>query len=93
MSAQRIKFSKDSDAVLDYRVDWSAWLPEADTISASTWTADAGITIDSSSFTDTSTTVWLSGGTVTEVYNVVNHITTADGREEDQTIIIQIRER
>lgn len=93
MSAQRTKFSKDSDAVLDYQVNWAAWLPENDTLAASTWTADPGITIDSSSFTDTTATVWLSGGTETAVYNVVNHITTADGREEDQTIIIQMRER
>lgn len=94
MNAQRQKFSKDPDAVLDYKVDWSAWLPEGDTIAATEWTADDGIVIDSNTFTDTSATVWLSGGGAEgEVYNVVNHIITAFGREEDQTIMIQIRSR
>lgn len=89
----RVRFSKDPDAVLDYQVDWSAWLPEFDVIAASTWSADPGIVIDNSSFTDEKTTVWLSGGTENALYNVTNHITTADGREDDQTIQIQIRSR
>ena len=39
-------FLKDPDAVLDYKIDWSAWLGD-DTISQSAWSAEDGITIDS----------------------------------------------
>lgn len=85
-----MQYIKDPQAVLDYTVNWSSWLPSGDTIVTSTWTADTGITIDSSSATTTAATVWLSGGTVSVSYNVVNHIVTADGRAEDQTLVIKI---
>jgi len=85
-------FRKDPEAVLDYHVDWSDWLG-VDTIVTSSWSCDDdGITIDSDSTTTTVATVWLSGGTVDEMYEVVNHIITAAGREEDKTINIRIRE-
>lgn len=83
---------KDPQARKDYQFDWSAWLDEAgDTISASTWTPTSGITVDSSSRTDTHTTVWLSGGTAGQSYEVVNHITTAGGREDDRTLLVRVR--
>lgn len=44
----------------------------------------------SDSFTTTAATVWLSGGSLGENYSVVNHIVTADGREDDQTLTIRI---
>lgn len=87
------RFNKDPDAVLDYQIDWSKWLPSGDTITASSWDADSGITVDTSSFTATSTTVWLSGGTNLTTYSVTNHITTDDGREDDRTITIAVKEQ
>lgn len=86
------KFVKDPEAVLDYVVDWSDWL-EADTISASQWTVPTGITIVTSSFTDTAATVWLSGGTVGERYDVTNGISTDGGRDDDRTITIQVKQK
>jgi len=84
-------FRKDPEAVLDYHVDWSDWLG-IDTIASSLWScSDSGITIDSDSTTATVTTVWLSGGTVDEEYEVVNHIVTSAGREEDKTLTIRMR--
>jgi hypothetical protein len=87
--AQSREFRKDPDAVLDYAVDWSEWLDD-DTITASEWTVPDGITADSDSNTTTLATVWLSGGTLGQTYSLVNHITTAAGREEDQTIKIKM---
>jgi hypothetical protein len=87
-----IKFTKDPDAVLDYQIDWAQWLTEGDVIVASTFTPEAGITVDSTAFLDTSTTVWMSGGTVGETYKVVNHITTDGGRQDDRTITFTIKE-
>lgn len=82
-------FVKDSSSVLDYQIDWTSWL-NTDTIANSTWSADSGITIKSSDFTDTTTTVWLSGGTINSSYTVTNHIVTDSGREEDRSLMIKI---
>lgn len=81
-------FPKDSDAVLDYAINWSAWL-DGDSIVASTWTCETGITIDSDDFDASSTLLWLSGGTAGESYLVTNHIVTAAGREDDRSIMIR----
>lgn len=89
------QFTKDPQAVLDYKIDWSAWLASGETISTSTWTVPSGITDDSDSITDsnTSTTIWLSGGTADTDYDLINHIVTSEGREEDRTITIGVRQR
>lgn len=86
------RFLKDPDAVLDYMVDWSDWL-DSDTISTSTWTVTTGITEDSDTKSDTTTTIWLSGGTVGTEYELVNRIVTAGGREDDRTIMIKVQEK
>lgn len=86
-------FIHDPDAILDYCIDWSAFLEEDDTIDTSTWTVTDGIVIASNTNTTTVATVWLSGGTVGAWYRVTNHIVTAAGREDERTIRIRIRER
>ena len=97
-------FKKDPAAVLDYKQDWKTntnqstgtdWLASGETITAATVTADTGLTVDSDSITDTSTTVtaWLSSGTAGTDYNVVFHITTSAGREDDRTMVIRCVER
>ena len=88
-------FYKDPDAVLDYKFDWSTWLPTGDTISTKTVTTESGITKDSDSITDSSTsvTVWLSGGEANSSYQITCAIVTADGREDDRSMLISIRER
>lgn len=80
-------FYKDPNAVLDYSFDWSDWL-RGDVITASTWAAPAGITVDSSTFAGSLTTAWISGGVDGTSYDIVNHITTLAGRAEDRTIRI-----
>jgi hypothetical protein len=83
---------KDPDEVLDYEIDWSARLV-TDTISTSTWTVPTGITEESDSNTTKTTTVWLSGGTIGEGYEILNRIVTAGGRTFDQTVKIKIKEK
>lgn len=86
------RFNKDPDARLDYKVDWTSWLG-SDTISTSEWIVPNGITYEADTFTDTSATVWLSGGSLGSSYEVVNRITTVAGRIDDRTIIIKIRQK
>lgn len=87
-------FIKDSDAVLDYKFDWSSWLASGETVSTRTITADTGITVDSDDITDTSTsvTVWLSGGTSGQNYKVNCEIVTSDSRTAQRTITIRVRD-
>ena len=85
-------FVKDPEAILDYSFDWEQWL-DGDTLSTSTWAADSGITIDSSSRTSTVSTVWLSGGTNKLDYEITNTITTATGRTDERTFTIKVRNR
>lgn len=86
-------YTKDADAVLDWKWDWSAWLATGETISASTMTASAGITINSSTNTSTTATVWLSGGTPGTPYLVSNRITTSAGRIDERSITIRVTNR
>ena len=99
-------FLKDPDAVLDYKFDWAAstngtgdtdWLDtsNSETISSHTIDEDTGITVDSSSQTDTNTsvTVWLSGGTAGTSYDVRCEIVTSASRTDERTITIYCQER
>ena len=86
-------FTKDPQAKKDYTNDWSARLATGETITASSWTVETGLTQMASpapSFTDTTTTIWLEGGTAGVHYVVTNHVTTDQGREDDWSFTVQV---
>lgn len=84
---------KDPNDILDYRVNWSKWLsPTDDTLLLSDWIVPEGIEMDSESSDTTTATIWLSGGTAGEDYQLTNRITTAQGRQRDRTITIRVRD-
>ena len=87
-------FTKDPDAVLDYSVDWSAWLA-GDEISSSEWLLDQGAEIEkvTDTMTATTTTIWLRGGDAGTTYLVTNRIVTAGGRTDDRTITVKVEDR
>lgn len=98
------RFIKDPSAVLDYKFDWAAltngsgtsdWLSSGETIASRTVTLDTGLTKDSDSVTDSSTsvTVWLSGGTAGSTYGVTCRITTTAGRTDERSIVIEVKNR
>ena len=85
--------TKDPDAVLDYLFDWSAWLADAETILTHTATIVSGdAVINSSSRTLKTVTVWLSGGTLGTDVELRCRVTTSQGRTDDRTIVVLIRE-
>lgn len=97
-------FTKDPDAVLDYKFDWAAltngtgpsdWLAANETITGAVMTVPDGITLVSSSVTDSgrSVTAWLSGGTDRQDYAVGCKITTTSGRTDERSILVKVRER
>lgn len=53
----------------------------------------AGLVKNSDSFSATSTTVWLAGGTPGTPYSVANRITTSVGRIDERTITIRVTNR
>lgn len=98
------RFVKDPNAVLDYKFDWKAlangsgesnWLADGETISTKTVTVATGLTKDSDTLTDTNTsvTVWLSGGTAGTDYTVACKIVTSAGRTDERTVTIMVRQR
>lgn len=88
-------YVKDPDSTLDYAFDWSAWLPATDKIIASSFVVDSGITSEpgGETFSDTVTRLYLSGGVAGQNYKVVNTITTEQGRIDERTIEIRVRQR
>lgn len=84
--------TKDPEDVLDYGFDWSTWLDDGDTIATSSWAVDgSGLVIDDESETTTVTTVWLSAGDLEKVYQVTNHVISAEGREKDWSFVVKMQ--
>lgn len=94
MSVQPSQIIRDPDSVLDYPWDWEKWLA-GDTITSHTVTLDPvdGLTVDSSTHTDSAVTVWLSGGTDGEDTKVTCRITTAGGRTDERSVVFRTRQR
>jgi hypothetical protein len=51
------------------------------------------VEVDEYSFTPTDATAWLIGGTVDNVYLVVCHVISAEGREDDWTLKVRVVEK
>lgn len=89
---------KDPDAIRDFGINWTPDIGTS-TITASTWLLDGDTWVGSDlvkvadSFTDTNTTVRISGGTVGTTYLVTNHIVMSDGEEDDFSQKLKIKER
>lgn len=85
---------KDPSEKLDYSVDWSDFLADAETITGTPeWTLPSGITKDSQSNTTTSAVIWLTGGTHGEEYVIACKITTSASRIAERSIKILCRNR
>lgn len=90
-------FTHDPNAILDYYIDWSAWLEanNYDSIVTSAWTsslAGATLTLDGESLGITH--VWVQvPSTQTGRITLTNHITTAAGRQDDRTITLILTQR
>jgi hypothetical protein len=86
-----IIYTKDPSAVLDYYVDWTAWLG-ADTIVLSTWAKTGDVLLGSGMDLGALQGIWVSGGTVHTQATLTNHIITAEGRQDDRSLIVLLKE-
>lgn len=98
-SEGRSVITKDPASVLDYTFNWSVYLAAiADSIAGVvfTITGSATMAVDSSSFTSTTATAWLSGGLQADgLIQVDCTITTAStpARVDSRSIYINIRDK
>jgi hypothetical protein len=87
-----VRFIKDPEAVLDFSIDWTSELAPGDRLIHVSVIPDPGLRVISSNVTDKIATAWLQGGIPGNTYNVVFHVTTEGGRQDDRTIQILIKE-
>jgi hypothetical protein len=85
-------WEKDPQAVKDYQLDWTAWLA-GDTVSSHTVTVETGLTKDSDSRALGVVTVWLSGGTKGRTYKVTCRVVTTNGRTDERTVEILVKDQ
>jgi hypothetical protein len=84
---------KDPQARLDYPFSWVDWLEDGDAIVSAEVTVPTGITLDGTTIVGSTVVAWLTGGTVNEAYEVTCHIETTDGRIDERTRTIRVRQR
>lgn len=92
--------NKDPQERLDFGFDWNApapvgpWLTTGDTVATSTWSVtvapDNTLTIDNDDKTTTVTRAWVVGGTLGQEYTLTNHVTTAQGRQAERSIVLRV---
>ena len=87
-------FAKDPDARLDYTVDWTAFLTgSSDTVSTYSFVSPSvDLTFEDEAMLDGMHTIFISGGTLNEVYLVTSRIETTGGRINDSSFRLLIRE-
>lgn len=81
---------KDPQETLDYRLNWRARIVPGDKINSSTWSSPNGITKGINTYTDYTTTLWLSGGSVGSTYEFTNAVTTVGGRVMEQSVKVTV---
>lgn len=90
---------KDTEAILDYTMDWGQWLPTGESIVTSTWQIEtlAGDTdpliSTTTSATSTRAIITMRDGTAGKIYKVYNTITTTTGLKDRRYFRIKVRAR
>jgi hypothetical protein len=82
--------AKDPGADKEYELDWSDRILN-DVITESEFDVPEGLIKGNIFFTDSTTTVWLSGGDEGSTYTVVNRIRTEAGRRDVQSVKLKIQ--
>lgn len=81
---------KDPDDYLDYCLDWTQRLVDADTITTVEWMLSSpDLVKDNESHDTTKAIVWLKGGLDKTTYSITCRVTTAQGRIMDQTVVLK----
>ena len=73
--------------------DWSDRLIDGDSVTASSWVVDTGITTANAVFDETSSDIDISGGTVNTTYRLTNLVTTSKALDYERSFKVQVVER
>lgn len=88
---------KDPAAVLDYQVDWSAWLALGETITGTPVVEAPGLTVNpegkATEVEIGKVTFWLGGGVAETFCDVSCQVTTSAGRTDRRTIPLRVAAR
>lgn len=83
-------FKKTANEIYDYGFNFAPKMEPGDVISASVWTVPSGLTAGAAGNNNTTTGIFLSGGTLGDDYACVNKITTAGGRVIERDFVVRI---
>lgn len=86
-------FVQDPLEKIEYVLEWSYAIPDNITISTSTWTANADITLTGPSIDGEFTVVSATGGIVGKVYQLENKIVLSNGQTFIDSIFLYIEEK
>lgn len=87
------EFDHAPAASLDYGFTWTDWLEAGETITGSTWTATVGMTLSLDQISGATTSVFASGGVVSQLYYLTNTITTSESRSDSRVIVLSCKVR
>jgi hypothetical protein len=93
------EFDHAPNSNLDYGFNWLArgWLDAGETITTSAWEATSGVTLSHQQNLLGITSVFVSGGTLGNIYKLVNTITTLTSnglsRTDSRTLILSCKNR
>jgi hypothetical protein len=86
---------KEPTETRDLGISWVDWLVDINgvplTISTSSWSAPAGITVVDDSIDGSTTIVRVSGGTWAETYELSNTIVASNGETETRSLLLRIQ--
>lgn len=90
--------TKDPQARLPFTMNWAQWLAGegGDIIESVEWSVPDGITQENSpapSHTDDMATLWLSGGSAGQTYDITCRVLTAGGRIDERTLSVTVTNR
>jgi hypothetical protein len=88
---------KDPAATLDYAIDWGADYLEDDSLAQSEWSVlpaePGGVAVAGNIFDAKFATATVSGGLAGRVYQLINHVTTQQGREDSRSVVLRVEQR
>jgi hypothetical protein len=92
------RFVKDPNEVLPYSIDWTAWIPDGETLSSVAWEVvgenDDALTIDGDALAGNVATVVVSLGTLAQSYELkCTATTTPSSYQPVRTLVITIERR
>lgn len=80
---------KTPGSVVDFAVDWTAWLAPGEVIDTSTWTCDPALPLTAPGVAGGVAITFVGGGVEGTVYRLTNAIETNGGRLDSRTIVLR----